>query len=227
MLNRRHIRVKVMQSLYSYNLSIDNDTLKAEQVMMKNFNDVIELKFSIISLFVLLVKYADEYYQQGKSKYLPSKEDLNPNLRFVKNKFVLSILNDDKLINYIQKNMNFWTDNDYDVINKLFIELYKSDLYKKYLSSQNQSTDIDKKFFIDLMNEKILNNNLVHHILEERSIYWIDDLPFITTIIFGDIKNDNTLFDLKVFKDPSDEVFAKQLFIDTVRNNKKYDKIII
>ena len=188
MLNRRHIRVKVMQSLYSYNLSIDNDTLKAEQVMMKNFNDVIELKFSIISLFVLLVKYADEYYQQGKSKYLPSKEDLNPNLRFVKNKFVLSILNDDKLIDYIQKNMTFWTDNDYDVINKLFIELYKSDLYKKYLLNQDQSTDVDKKFFIDLMNEKILNNNLVHHILEERSIYWIDDLPFITTIIFGDIK---------------------------------------
>ena len=26
--------------------------------------------------------------------------------------------------------MIFWTDNDHDVINKLFIELYKSDLYK-------------------------------------------------------------------------------------------------
>ena len=103
MLNRRHIRVKVMQSLYSYNLSVDNDTLKAEQAMMKNFDDVIELKFSIISLFVLLVKYTEDYYQKGKSKYLPSKEDLNPNLRFVENKFVLSILNDDKLIDHIKK----------------------------------------------------------------------------------------------------------------------------
>ena len=76
------------------------------------------------------------------------------------------------------------------------------------------------------MNEKILNNNLVHHILEERSIYWIDDLPFITTIIFGDIKNDNTLFNLKVLKILLMK-YLQKLFIDTIRNNKKYDKIII
>ena len=141
MLNRRHIRLKVMQSLYSYNLSKDNDFLKAEKAMMKSFDDVIELKFCVVSLFILLVKYAEEYYQKGKSKYLPSKEDLNPNLRFVKNQFVLSILNNIQLIDHIKKNLSFWTDNDHDVINKLFIELYKSDLYKiiveEYVKEEN------------------------------------------------------------------------------------------
>ena len=55
MLNRRHIRIKVMQSLYSY-FSIETEDLAASQkLMLKHFNEVIELKFVLISLLVELV----------------------------------------------------------------------------------------------------------------------------------------------------------------------------
>ena len=35
------------------------------------------------------------------------------------------------------------------------------------------------------MNDFILSNELVNHVLEEKSIYWVDDLPFVATVIFG------------------------------------------
>ena len=77
------------------------------------------------------------------------------------------------------------------------------------------------------MNDYVLNNELVHHIFEERSIYWIDDLPFIATIIFGDIKDDTSMNPEGVFNDISDKEFALHLFRNTINNNVEYEKIIV
>ena len=215
-----------MQSLYAYILSQENDSKQAEIIMLKHFDEVIELKLSIISLLVELVDYAEKFYDKGKKKYFPSEEDLNPNRKFINNKIINLILEDNKLMKEIKRHSGIWLRNDHDVINKLFVELYKSELYKKYLDSNNQSLDFDKRFIIDILNEYILKNKLVHHIFEERSIYWMDDLPFIATIIFGNIKDDTDLLCKAVFKDHSDKEFALGLFRNTINNNKQYEDII-
>ena len=216
-----------MQSLYSYMSSKNNEISFIENSMLKHFDEVAELKLVIISLLVEIVKYADVFYEDGKKKYLPSSFDLNPNKRFVNNQIVVSILNDKELIDETSKVSSIWLNNDHDVIRKLFILIIKSDLYIQYLDSQDRSLISEKKFIIDLLNDNILNNELVHHILEERSIYWIDDLPFISTIIFGEIKGSLSLCPKGVFKDKSDKDFALSLFRNTIDNNAEYEKIII
>ncbi len=227
MLSRRHIRLKVMQSIYSYKLSKNDNLAEAEKFMIKHFEEVADLKVAILSLLMHIVDHAAEFYDQGKKKHLPSFDDLNPNLRFIDNKFVNLKLKDKKLITQFNKNSDLWLDNDHDVITKLFIELYNSNLYSKYLLSDDYSINVDKKFFIDLLNEKILNHKLVHHIFAEKSIYWLDDLPFVTAIILGEIKNDISLFHTGVFKDSTDKKFTLTLFRETISNDHKYDKIIM
>ena len=227
MLNRRHIRIKVMQSLYSYFSKNKNDIPLAEKDMLQHFDDVVELKLVIISLLVEIVKYADNFYESSKKKHLPSVIDLSPNTRFVNNKIFVGILNDDSLINKVSKFSAIWLNNDHDVIRKIFNLIIKSDLYKTYLSSTDFSLDYDKKFVIDIMNDYILNNELAHHILEERSIYWIDDLPFVATIFFGDIKGGFNMDPAGAFKDVSDKDFALHLFRSTIDNNTEYENIII
>ena len=69
MLARRHIRLKVMQSLYSYFLAKDCNISVAERAMLKHINEVVELKLVIISLLVELVRYADNFYEDGKTKH--------------------------------------------------------------------------------------------------------------------------------------------------------------
>ena len=88
----------------------------------------------------------------------------------------------------ISKYSSFWLNNDHDILNKIFIDVNKSDLYNTYLDSNINNIDYDKKFIVDVMNQYILNHQLVHHMLEERSIYWIDDLPFIATIFLEILK---------------------------------------
>jgi N utilization substance protein B len=216
-----------MQSLYSYLSKKTNEIPAAEKAMLKHFNEVVELKLVIISLLVELVKYADNFYEDGKKKHFPSSLDLVPNTRFVNNKVVVSIRNDDALMHKMSRVSAFWLKNDHDIARKLFNIIVKSELYTKYLESDNMSPNYDKKFIIDLMNDYVLNNELVHHILEERSIYWIDDLPFIATIIFGDIKDDISMNPEEAFKDSSDKEFALHLFRNTINNNAEYEEIIV
>ena len=226
MLSRRHIRVKVMQSLYSFLSTKDSQLPLAEKAMLKHFNEVVELKLVVLSLLIEIVKYANNFYEDGKKKHLPNSSDLDPNTKFVNNKIVCLIRENDSLMTRISKVSGIWLNNDHDIARKLFNVIIKSDLYINYLGSQNLSLKSEKKFIIDLLNDFVLNHELVHHILEERSIYWIDDLPFIATIIFGDIKDDLNFNPSLAFKDKTDKEFAVALFRNTIVNNSDYEKII-
>ena len=216
-----------MQSLYSYFTTKTHSIDVAERAMLRHFNDVVELKLVIISLMLEIVKYAENFYEEGKKKHLPSSSDLAPNTRLITNKIIISIQNDEVLMRKMVGFSAIWLDNDHDIIRKLFNIILKSELYKKYLRSDNMSTDFDKKFIVDIMNEFVLNNKLVHHILEERSIYWIDDLPFVATIIFGDMREELSMTPNCVFKENSDKEFALHLFRHTINNNTKYEGVII
>ena len=227
MLSRRHIRLKVMQSLYSKLNIKKNDIAAAETSMLTHFKEVVELKLVVISLFLEIVNYADNFYEMNKKKFLPKNNDLTPNTRFVDNKIVFRIRQDKKLNEKVLKVSQLWLDNDHDIPRKLFNIILKSNLYSKYLNSEDISSDLDKKFIIDVMNECVLNNELVHHIFEERSIYWIDDLPFIATIIFGNIRESESLNPSGPFKDKSDKKFALSLFRNTIENSHKYEEIIV
>ena len=227
MLSRRHIRVKVMQSLYSYLSTKVNEMPVAERAMLKHFDEVVELKLVIISLWIQLVKHADNFYDEGKKKHLPTSLDLNPNTRFVDNDIITSVRNDLHVMDKVAKFSGIWIKNDHDIVHKLFKELYKSDLYQKYIANENKDVEVDKKFIINALNDYILKNELVHHIFEERSIYWVDDLPFIAAIIFGDIKEDKSMDTKGAFKDSSDKEFALKLFRNTINNNSDYEEIIV
>lgn len=227
MLSRRHIRVKVMQSLYSYLSTKVNEMPVAERAMLKHFDEVVELKLVIISLWIQLVKHADNFYDEGKKKHLPTALDLNPNTRFVDNDIITSVRNDLDVMDKVARVSGTWIKNDHDIVRKLFKELYQSDLYQKYIANENKDVEVDKKFIINALNDYILKNELVHHIFEERSIYWVDDLPFIAAIIFGDIKEDKSMDTKGAFKDSSDKEFALKLFRNTINNNSDYEEIIV
>ena len=216
-----------MQSLYSYLSTKVNEMPVAERAMLKHFDEVVELKLVIISLWIQLVKHADNFYDEGKKKHLPTALDLNPNTRFVDNDIITSVRNDLDVMDKVAKFSGIWIKNDHDIVHKLFKELYQSDLYQKYIANENKDVEVDKKFIINALNDYILKNELVHHIFEERSIYWVDDLPFIAAIIFGDIKEDKSMDTKGAFKDSSDKEFALKLFRNTINNNSDYEEIIV
>ena len=216
-----------MQSLYSYFTVKEDNMPVAERAMLKHINEVVELNLVIISLLIELVKHADNFFEEGKKKHLPSSNDLNPNRRFVENKIIALIRDDNPLMHKVSRVSGIWLKNDHDVVRKLFSELFKSELYTKYISTEEKGVDVDQRFIVNALNEIILNNELVHHILEERSIYWTDELPFVAAIVMGQIKLNKIIKPDLAFKDDSDEKFALKLFRNTINNNKEYEDIIV
>ena len=227
MLSRRHIRLKVMQSLYAYFSTKENNMPASEKAMLKHIEEIGELNLVILSLLVELVKYADNFLEAVMKKHIPTAEDLNPNRRFVDNKVIRLIREDDTLMDKINKVSGIWFKNDHHVVRKLFKHLYQSDLYSSYIAKEDNSIEVDQRFLVNALNDCILNNVLVHHIFEERSIYWIDDLPFVAAIIMGNIKSESKMNPRSIFKDKSDKAFALQLFRNTINNSKQYESIIV
>ena len=216
-----------MQSLYTFFSSGESDIISSRKVMLKNFDSVVDLKYSILSLIVEIINYAVFYYEDSKKKYLPTDEDLNPNTRLIDNQIIREILTNFKLNQKIENSSKIWLNNDHDIVRKIFSNIVKSDLYKNYLNDKDSSKCIDQKFIIDVMNEIVLNDKLVHHILEEQNIHWIDDLPFVASVIFGEIKDDSVIPSFKTFRHSSDKKFALDIFNNVIKHNNEYDKIII
>ena len=227
MISRRHIRIKVMQSLYSYFSQKESSISISEKEMLKHIENINELHNVLLSLLLEIFKYAETYFEDNKKKFLPSSEDLNPNTKFTDN-FIFKILkNSSSLLAKMKKSSSVLIDNDHDLIRKIFIELIKSETYAKFILLENSTKDDDVRFINNILNNHILNNHVLHHVLEENSIYWIDDLPFVATIIMGNFKLYKLANQKSVFKNLSDKNFSKELFSGAILNNEDYEKVII
>ena len=230
MINRRHIRLKVMQSLYSYFSSFNKDMAVTEKEMMKNINSISELHVLLLSLLVEINSFADQFLEDNKTKYIPSAEDLNPNTKFVNNR-VIEILQEDEIFMKKMKRLSgIWRKGDIDIVRKLFVDIYKSPQYSDYLNNEKDSFSDDKKFIQVLYTEFILDNDILHHILQERSIFWDDDLPFVASFIKNQINflDENKIrpFVVDVFKNSDDKKFAVQLFRKTIIHSDEFDELI-
>lgn len=227
MISRRHIRLKVIQSLYAFRSQKERDASKGKKDMLSHIEDISELRLVILSLVLLLLRHAEEFFEENKRKYLPSEEDINPNKKFVDNEFVKFLYKEKKLINKLSNVSSFWKDNDHDIVRKIFMDVLKNELYEKYLNQEEDNIEKDIKFFNNILNNIILNNEILHHMLEEKSIYWIDDLPFVATILMSNFKNKKIVLPKSVFKNKIDKDFAIGLFNLTIKNDQEYEDIIV
>ena len=230
MINRRHIRLKVMQSLYSYFSSFNKDMAVTEKEMLKNINSISELHVLLLSLLVEINFFANQFLEDNKNKHIPSEEDLNPNTKLVNNR-VIKILQEDEIFMKKMKRLSgIWRKGDIDIVRKLFVDIYKSLQYSDYLNNEKDSFSDDKKFIQVLYTEFILDNDILHHILQERSIFWDDDLPFVASFIKNQINflDENKIrpFVVDVFKNSDDKKFAVQLFRKTIIHSDEFDELI-
>ena len=82
MLNRRHIRVKVMQLLYAYKNSESDDLKVPQAFLFKSIDDMYNLYLLLISLMIEIQHKAEDYLQKSQQKLLATNQDKNPNRKF-------------------------------------------------------------------------------------------------------------------------------------------------
>ena len=229
MINRRHIRVKVMQSVYAMQQSHNDDIIREEKFLKHSILKMFDLYVLNIQLLVEVQKFAAKKMALSKKKILATKDDLKPNTKFLENKVINSIAESISVESYIEMNnlKNWELDTEYVKI--IFEELQKNDLYKKYLDTVEDSYKIDKAFVIDFFKEIIAPNEKLAEYYEGELISWSDDIPFVNTWVVKSLSKfkENTIFVVgNLFKDKDDEDFVSALFTKTVLKHKTYEEDI-
>ena len=232
MLSRRHIRIKTFLALYAYIFSNNKELDKGERELLFSLKKVYELYITFLSAFNEIKVLAEEKIENAKTKNRPTEDDLNPNLKFVNNR-AFALLNKNSQLQKDISNMNvMWsTDGAFTVISQIYQEIKKSHEYQAYMNSGADSFGEDKNFLISIFKENIVNNELLHDVLEDNSIFWNDDLDIVAIATIKTIENlseNDSGFETltPLFKDEDDETYAKLLFRNAILKDAECQKLI-
>lgn len=229
MINRRHIRVKVMQSVYAILQSHNDDIIREEKFLKHSILKMFDLYVLNLQLIIEVQKLAAKKMALSKKKILATTSDLQPNTKFIDNKVIDTIAQSVSIEGFIELNgLNNWEENN-EYVKIIFEELLKSDLYKKYLASDENSFKLDKAFVVDFFKEIIAPNEKLAEYYEDTLISWVDDIPFVNTWLVKTLSKQkaNGLFVLgSLYKDRDDEDFVSDLFRKTVLKQAEYEKDI-
>lgn len=231
MLNRRHLRIKVLQFLYAYYQSEEDDFGSTQKQMMTSVDRIYDLYLYLLLTFSEVKSIAEERIETNKSKIRPSDEELNPNLKFVNNK-IIQLLEENKDLRKASElsKVNWVGDENKELFKKMYLQFRDGETYFEFMNIDSDSFDDDKTFAIALFKEDIANFKLLYSHFEEKNIHWLDDIDLACTMVVKTLKNftekgPNNI--LELYKDKEDEqFFVKELLKKTISLNKESEQLI-
>lgn len=228
MLNRRFLRIKVMQALYGFFQEDNGDLKKAEKTLMLSLDNIYSLYLYLLALLIDTHQHANSVIEDAKNKKLPSQSDLNPNTRFIENKFLSALVNKKEIKEAIAKRKISWEDNS-EIVRKIFADIKVSEEYKSYMLEKSTTILEDKEFISNLLVNIIAEHEFLTYHLEEKNIHWADDL-FVGTIGIKktiDSFNGERLNLQELYKAEADDVvFVTELFEKCIIHNDTFSEMI-
>jgi N utilization substance protein B len=218
MISRRNIRVKVMQTLYSFE-TMEFDIKPGQEVktLQKHFDHTRQLFVFIIYFITEVARYAETSAMLRASKHLPSAEDLNVNIKSAGNEIVWRILQD---VSYqtALKNDKPQLLIDKELVRKIYLQLVETPEYRQYISVEGRDTKSEKEFLTFIYGELLLKNpDFISHI-EELFTNWDDDCDMVHLLILNYIQKPGSYnFQEIISKDKWQ--YGKNL-LETVLNKK-------
>lgn len=180
MLNRRILRIKAFKVLYSSVLCGNTSLAQAESQLDQSCEAVRDLYIYMLGIVSPLTRIARERIEAAKAKYNPTEEERNPNMKFAENRLAALLDGDDDFQKVFNKKKFSWAQYDL-LLKKVMNSVVTKDYYKEYMASDEVSLDADCRLFTRIFEEEFVDSVELEQILEEKSIYWNDDLAYALT----------------------------------------------
>jgi len=230
MINRIIIRIKLLQIVYSYYLKESKDLELTEKELMFSLQKSYDLYRYFLLLIAALTDAGQKRQDLRKHRYLATSEEKHPNTRFVNNRFAEQLRQNQELQQFENEKGSIWIQDDSNLIKNLLEQILDTDIYHKYLDSEDDYRS-DREFWRKLFKDFISKQALLFDFLEEKSIYWNDDVDIICSFVLKTIKQfdetdgrDKKL--LPMFKNEHDREFAVQLLNQTILHREEYSQWI-
>ncbi|MAS30814.1 MAG: transcription antitermination factor NusB [Flavobacteriaceae bacterium] len=227
MINRRHLRIKVMQILYSQ---------YAANSKYKELLKILEersLKFYLFFITYLLL-FRDLKTEFSVKEKIVSKKNFNNNSKLIrhlvlKNQF-LSFLSKSKTLEKIKikYNIRIWDENHH-LIERLFKKILESKFFNEFSNKEN-SIEEQRVFVITIFKKYIINDDSIYQFFEDTELGWVDDFPLINSLFLNYLKSFTfTKADkipIKVYGDKEDKEYANKLFKIVLENEDELNTLI-
>ncbi len=229
MLNRRHIRIKVLQAFYAFFQSNNEDVLKGEKELFHSIEKIYDLYIFILMLIPSLKRQASIQIEEAKRSAFLRQDIHILKTGFVDNQLI-DLLEQSKVLQKISvdRKINWEGDIENDLTKKIFKEIYSTDNYKNLLDNESPSFNDDKDALVQLYKKEICNQEKLHHFFDEKSIYWQDDLDHVSSMILKTLKSiskDQELEILPLWKEDEYE-FTQNLFRKAVLQKEENDAVL-
>jgi N utilization substance protein B len=230
MISRRLLRVKALMALYAFNRREDESLAQAETELMFSIGKSYDLYHYLLLLVLEVADIAEEKIEQALQKRIPSHEDLNPKRRFIDNHVIAQLRKNIEFKTYVSSKKLSWINNSH-IPRLLYNKMIVWEVYEEYMKLENNNYLSDKKFITRLITDLFSNSEDLQVNLEEQSIYWNDDMEYISSMVEKTLKKFKTDSGertslMPLFKNDEDEEFVKILFRKAILHSKKCSELI-
>ena len=219
MLSRRVLRTKVVKAVYAHTQCEGITPVTSEKNLVLSIDRAYDLYFHLLALVPEIAEYAAERIRIGENKKLPTYDDLHPNRKFVENKVIARLNEDENLQAELKARKLSWA-NHRDLIVALYNALIRQPFYQKYMLSEERSFREDAQLVSDIYMTMLEEFEPLDRVLEEQSILWNDDLGYLLTMVSRTIlsmrEHHEAIKLMPQFKSEEDLDYAKSLLRNAI-----------
>lgn len=214
MINRLLIRIKTVQLTYAF-LQSQEPPMYANEKLLESLEASQKLYNYLLALIVKVTDYRRKQIVAAKGKYHPTEEDLNPNTRFIDNRIPAFICERSEVMDYCEKEQLI-NDFDTELYRTLLNSIAETETYQKYMTQKEAPTFAqEKQLWVEMLNTIFPQCDKLDEVLEERNIFWNDDLTTVLQAVVRTInglkENTEEMLPVAHFKNADDEKFAREL----------------
>lgn len=204
--------------------------IEARNSLSQSLDKAYELYHLLLLLPVELTNLHEFLVDAARNKFLPTAEELNPNMKLIDNVLPKLIADSDDMKEYLKANPVSWND-DPHLLRRLLDLVLQSDLYKEYIADPVSDRKSDCEFWCKALRDVIIPSTDLAEALESKSVYWNDDIDIMSTFVEKTIKrignsDSDKISLLPKYKDEEDARFGEELFMDVVENFPEYSQLI-
>lgn len=231
MLNRRHLRVRVLQSLYAYETSEVKEVSKFEKSLLASVEQVNIMYLWTLNLLEDVADYATIDAEERANKHMPDADDLDVDTKLVSNTFIEMLRRNETYKEGVKKYKISWSF-DPEITKEIFKNLKTAPEYREYLQQHDRSIAAEKDIIKFIFKKIILVLPVVDQAFEEKFINWSIDKEVLKAMIAKTLKNfshevpsKNKLAPISPNWD-EDRIFALELLAHNIRYRDEYLQLI-
>ena len=236
MLNRRILRIKAFKVLYSSVLADNMSLAHAETQLELSCEATRDLYIYMLGIVSPLTQIAKDRIEAAKAKFNPTEEERNPNMKFAENGLAVLLDNDVDFQKVYKKKKFDWS--QYDLfLKKVMTSVVSKDYFSEYMSSPVRSLADDCRLFTRIFEEEFVDSEDLEKILEDKSLYWNDDLAYSLTWCCKTFKELSRggkwslipLYQSELLKGDgveSDKLFVRKLLQSSFAGYEKYSAMV-